>query len=152
MNSRNQATVSLEAFDLDFVPANTPDNAGSSDEEKEEEDYSRDEELLKMQEHIPRDAVELGTLENEVINWTTWETRDHYYVVPWREPGYDWALFAISWDDNWGRYEWAAHARVSGVGDPREAARIMLKALFESWSYDLEDEQYQGYKAFLESV
>lgn len=142
-------TVNLKPFDLDFM-RDDPDEV--EDDEEEEQEYSRDEALDEMQSAIPATAIELGTLEDEVENFTTWEIKDHFYVIPWELDEYDWALFRISWDDNWGRYDWNTCARVSGVKDYREAARTMLKAVFEIWSLDLDSDENRSYRTFIENV
>lgn len=142
-------TVDLKPFDLDFM---RDASSEIEDDAEEEREYSRDDALDEMQASIPASAIELGTLEDEVENFTTWEIKDHFYVIPWELDEYDWALFRISWDDNWGRYDWNTCARVSGVKDYREAARTMLRAVFENWSLDLDSDENRSYRTFIENV
>jgi hypothetical protein len=141
--------VDLKPFDLDFM---RDDSVEIEDDEEEGQEYSRDDALDEMQSSIPESAIELGTLEDEVENFTTWVIKDHYYVIPWEGAEYDWALFRISWDDNWGRYGWNTCSRVCGVKDYREAARTMLKAVFENWGLDLNSKENRSYRNFIARV
>ena len=64
-------------------------------------------------------------------------SKEFIYIVPWNESDdYDWALFRISWDDNWGKWEWYTELRISGIDCHKEAGKLMTKALFESWGYN----------------
>lgn len=142
-------SVNLESFTLDFMKVDPNEDAF---DEEGEQIVDNDEILEQMTEAIPADAIGLGTFEDVVENWTSWQSNDRYYVLPWKGEDFDWALFRISWDDNWGRYGWEACARVAGVADGRAAARVMLKALVESWGYDLDDVQYAAYRSFLDQI
>jgi hypothetical protein len=147
--------VDLEEFVLDFVHLkNSEVNTSDLDQDvdEEENEYDRYAELERMQDMIPADAIEIGTFEDEVENFTSWEISNHYYVIPWKGKDFDWALFRISWDDNWGRYDWDACARVAGVVEGRTAAKLMLQALFEKWGYDLESDDHKAYRDFIERI
>lgn len=60
--------------------------------------------------------------------------------------------FGMSWDDNWGRWNWCGDAKISGCEDLNEAARRILGALFENWGYDLKDDENKPFREFLENL
>lgn len=148
------SSVNFEDFVLDFMKPEPPVDQVQDDEEgeDEEEEYSRDDALDRMVSAIPANAVGIGTFSTEVENWTSWEISDRYYVIPWQGEEFDWALFRITWDDNWGRYQWEGCARVSGASDAREAGRLMVAALFEHWRIDVQNGENGSYKEFIESI
>jgi hypothetical protein len=118
------------------------------------EDLSHAKQLEQMQDQIPENVLFLGGLNNEVAHspGLTWETQDFYYIMPWMGEEYDWAMFRISWDDNWGRYEWTSDVRIRGVADSDEAAREMFKGLMDRWGYDLSNNDQASYKEFLDGI
>jgi hypothetical protein len=61
-------------------------------------------------------------------------------------------MFRISWDDNWGRYEWSCDARISDVPDGKVAAREMFTAVMARWGIDLDDSENASYREFLEDI
>ena len=138
------AKFHLSFMDLPFV------NKG--DDEDPEEPPSRRDILERMQANIPDSAVDVGNFRHEVSNWTSWRLDEYFYVTPWDRPGFDWALFRITWDDNWGRYHWETCARITGVKQPRAAARAMVGGLFEKWGVDLEKEENAAFQDFLDGI
>lgn len=144
--NQTQPKVNLENFQLDFM--NSTPGAHDGDDDR---GTSQSEALEMMQELIPSSAEEIGEFRNEVDNWTSWQSDDRYYILPWEGDDFDWALFRISWDDNWGRYDWGSCARISGMDDSMEAAKVMLKGLFQSWKIDIDDPD-NGYREFIDSI
>lgn len=63
-------TVNLDSFTLDFTERDP--NEGVWDEEGERI-LDNEDVLAQRLDAIPSDAIELGTLEDEVDNWTSWE-------------------------------------------------------------------------------
>jgi hypothetical protein len=100
-------------------------------------------------EQIPDDAIFLGSIDSRVGNWCEWKVDDHLYLLPWTKGRFDWALFRISWDDNWGRYDWCPDARISGAPDPNEACELLLRGVFKKWRIDLRKRAAQPYKELL---
>lgn len=143
-----EVIIDFKTFNLPFTQVDTED----SPEEDEDVEYDRDEDLDEKQALIPSNAIELGILRDVVENFTTWETEDYFYLIPWPEDGFDWALFRISWDDNWGRFDWLAEARIGGVRDSREAARKGIEALFGQWKIDLSDEERSEFREYLDQL
>jgi hypothetical protein len=138
--------ISFERFKLTFLPV---PHSGIEDEGNEGEEESS---LEKMEALIPAEAVFLGSIDSEVSNWTSWKVIDHYYLFPWTDGEFDWALFRISWDDNWSRFDWFADARIKGESDADKAAYQMVKSLMGKWGFDLNKSEYALYKEFLDSI
>jgi hypothetical protein len=141
-------TINYDGFELPFF------KDGEELSGEDEISFSKSEQLEQMQNQIPEDVRFLGEIGSEIDHspGLTWETEDYYYLMPWKGTGHQWALFRISWDDNWGRYEWTSDARISDVEDPNEAARLMFKGLMDKWGYDLTDEERAPYKKFLDDI
>jgi hypothetical protein len=143
-------SVSLDSFIIDFIEAAENDDSSRGEEEEELERYEL---LERMQNMIPTEAIELGNLEDEVDNvCTTWLTSDYYYVIPWNGDEFDWALFKISWNDNWGRWDWETCARVGGIANWQDAGRAMLKPLFKSYGYDLTSDENEALRNFIDQI
>ena len=140
--------VNFEDFELDFF--NIP--LGATEEDDEEYCYDRSDALEEMQLIVPQSASLLGHFEDEVDNWTSWETDNFYYVMPWEGDQFQWCLFRISWDDNWGRYNWESCARINHQEDCYAAAKIMLGAQFAKWGYDLSRPENAAYAKFLNNL
>ena len=139
--------INLDSFLLPFM------DESIGEPEDESEDYPEPSAVLeKMEDAIPKKAKFIGVFEDEVNNWTSWKIEDHFYVIPWQDDEFDWALFRISWDDNHGRYDWDCCARVSGITEYKAAARFMVKELYESWGYDLKKEENERRKEFIEEI
>ena len=105
-----------------------------------------------FEELVPDNAVFVGLIDDEVSNWTSWKVEDRYYLLPWEDSGFDWAMFRISWDDNHECYGWSPDARINGVSDPNEAARRMARGLFARWKKDLRKSENSAYREFLDSI
>lgn len=132
--------ISYESFTLPFF-------GGETDLADDDDETAGD--LASFEGKIPRSAIFLGQAEAEVSNWTTWMIRDHFYLIPWETPEFDWALFRISWNDNWECYEWCGDARLKGLADPKEAARQMAKGLFANWGIDFRRSENRPFRNFL---
>lgn len=117
------------------------------EEEKEDSDMVKE----NMESRIPKSAIYLGPVEGDVENsTTTWITQDEYYIYPLKDDEYDWALFRICWDDNWGRWEWSSDGRIKGLKtNYKEAARLILYELWKQWQLDLNDSENKSYVNFL---
>ena len=129
-------------LDLPFMRTQEQDFGDEAEDvaDQSPDEPTSDEVLKQMQAVIPTDASSLGTLEYHLDHspGLSWKIEDHFYLVPLRGAKYEWALIRITWDDNFGRYQWAEDAVGSGFGDARAAARAMVSAVFKSW--DAEDD------------
>jgi hypothetical protein len=139
----------------DDDPGVDDDGDAEDAEEAEEEDPVEPDHIEifeKMEASLPKDAIEIGVLEDMVSNWTSWKIEVHYYLVPLRDQQHQWALVMIRWDDNWGRYEWESGARGSGFKSAKDARRTMVRRLFEHQRIDLEAERNEAYREFLDQL
>jgi hypothetical protein len=139
--------ISFESFTLGFMEEKTD---GSSEEDGEE--LSSAETLDRMEAALPSAARFLGRVDDEVENFTSWKIEDHYFLLPWEGQEFDYALVRISWDDNWGRFEWGACSRICGEKDPDAAARKLVSATFKNWNIDLDDPERAAYQDFLKTL
>jgi hypothetical protein len=136
--------ISYSEFELPFFVK------PSSDEVDEEDNLpSRWGNPEVLEEQIPTDAIPLGNVNSSVANWRDWKVDDYFYFIPWREGRFSWAIFRISWDDNWSRYEFLPEARIAGVTDPTDASRRLLRGLFRKWGIDLRKRRSLPYKDLL---
>ena len=94
-----------------------------------EDDYDREESRENEQSRLMPGAVLVARFEDEVQNWTSWILESEYYVceVPVKSATY--LFFELSWDDNWGNWQWRSCAVVSEAPDQKEAIQTLLKHL-----------------------
>ena len=120
---------------------------------EDDEELDVDEVKENMESSIPKEAIFIGGIDSEVENWTTWSIQDEYYIIPLNDEKFNWALFRISWDDNWGTWNWSFDARLSGYrSNSKEAAKYMLLRLWESWNLDLKDTDNKPYINLLNGI
>ncbi len=137
--------VSFDEFELPFLSI--------SPEQEEDEMLSAYEVKDNMESNIPNEAIFIGCIDSEVGNWTSWSIKDDYYIIPLCDATYNWALFRISWDDNWGTWNLCFDARLSGYrSDYKEAAKYILHKLWAKWEFDLIDKSNQPYVDLLNSI
>jgi len=147
--------ICYDDFDLPFV-SEIDGNEESGDDNSEE--YDKTGHLEAMRDQIPSECIYLGAINFEIPHspGLTWDIDDYYYLMRWTDSDYDWAIFRITWEDNWGRYEWNAAARIKGEKDKKQAARLMFIGLMDNWGFDLDDEELQEdfapYREFLEGI
>ena len=137
-----------ESFELSFFnespfidSAELESTKGYDDVEEEDEDAENDvdssEERERMEKRIPTEAIYLGTLQNEVENWTTWENNDEYYLIKLQDSDFDWALFRLSWDDNWREWNFTGDAKLKSYDLASSiAARFLLEHVWSKWGID----------------
>ena len=77
---------------------------------------------------LPSEAVFIASFSDEVENWTTWDLEAHVFIsqIPDQENGY--ALLILSWDDNWGRWDWEVPIALKNQKDALTAKIHLLKA------------------------
>lgn len=98
---------------------------------------------------VPADAIDLGQVTSLVANWTTWRIDDRFYLLRTPDGEFEWALFRITYDDNFEAYDWSGEVRASGFPDQDAALRAMLPAMFKSWGLDLSQREHKPYRDFL---
>jgi len=146
--------LDFESFELPFFnEVKDKLNQNSSEDDFEEEE---DNDIVKenMESKIPKSAIYLGAAVTEVEHMTSaWMTRDDYYIYPLQNDAYNWAVFRISWDDNWGRWYWSPDGRLKGLeANYKEAARLLLYEIWKIWGIDLNDPENKSYVNILEQI
>jgi hypothetical protein len=165
-----KATLNFERFELPFfneakdqqsprsnleiLLSNLSNKSKDISEEDIEEEEDNDLVKENMESRIPNSAIYLGAAATELEHaTTTWMTRDEYYIYPLKDDVYNWAVFRISWDDNWERWEWIPDGRIKGLEtNYKEAARLILHDLWKQWGLDLNDSENESYLAILEQI
>ena len=137
---------------LDFMEVDPYE--GIYDEEEGAYTLSHDEVLEKMEEALLEEASLIGSLDCDVDSFCmSWAQKEHFYIMLWKANNeFDWIVFRISWDDNWGKWEWAPGARVSGIADEAEAGKYAIEQLFKDWGYDITKDDYLQYADFLSEL
>ena len=138
--------INFDSFELPFIVESS---------EREDDDRSQEPSEVKemMESALPNSVHFLGNLEAEIENWTTWNINDDYYIAPITDDNFNWALFRITWDDNWGNWEWSLDARLSGFeGDYKAAAKFIIARLYENWNIDLKDKSNRPFLNFIKDI
>jgi len=150
--------INFDEFKLPFSSKSTEveeneETSESDSDLEDDEELDASEEKEKMESSIPKDAIYIGGIDSEVENWTTWNIQDEYYIIPLNDGMYDWALFRISWDDNWGTWKWSFDARLRGFrSNSKVATKYILLKLWERWDLDLNDTDNEPYINLLKSI
>lgn len=133
--------ISYKSFHLPFLKSPAPDlDAG------DEEDGNNLDSLMR---EVPPEAIYLGCVDSSMGNWCEWKVEDYFYLIPWAKTLFTWALFRITWEDNWLRFEWNSVARITGVSDSTLASKRLLRGTFRKWKVDLRKRDYEPYKTLL---
>ncbi len=149
--------INFDEFTLpfDFKTKDTLDNDETSkSEEVEDDEYETFGLKEQMEKIIPMEALFLGTIDNEVDNYcTSWSIQDEYYITPIKDEKYNWALFRLSWDDNWGTWNWRFDARINFKGSySNEVGKHILLKLWYKWDLDLNDTDNEPYVCLLNNL
>ncbi len=98
------------------------------EEDSEEEFFDKDDARYAEEDRLPSEAVFIASFSDEVENWTTWDLEAHVFIsqIPDQENGY--ALLILSWDDNWGRWDWEVPIALKNQKDALTAKIHLLKA------------------------
>jgi hypothetical protein len=144
-----RTVTSYKSFRLDFFDLAEDEEDG---ELEDGEVVSKFDQLERMEGRLPAEATFIYGREDEVDNWCTWVIEDYYYILPLYEGKFDWALFRISWDDNYGSFEWEPLGRLRGWHNDWQAARHLLRGVFRKWSLDLRKEENRHYRQLLETL
>ena len=95
----------------------------------------------------PKHALLLGRNRYTVDNWRSWNAEDLYFILPLENDDWDYALFRITWDDNYTCWAWTSDCRIKGeFKSIKEAALIMLSESWKNWEIDMlspENNEYE---------
>jgi hypothetical protein len=145
--------INFDEFDLPFTSVEDENSNQLDYENEEDEELDASEIKENMESKIPKEAIFLGGIDSAVENWTNWSNKDEYYIIPLSNGEYDWALFRISWDDNWESWNWSFDARLLGFKSSyKEAAKYILLNLWDSWQIDLNDKENTSYLNLLKDI
>ena len=152
---KNYQTNKLKKTKIDYEPFVLP--FSQVDEEDDDTDYEskdyQDQAKEKMEALIPSCAIFLGTVDSNIENWSSWRVDDDYYIMPLKDDAYDWALFRVTWDDNWMRWDWSFDCRLKGFSDnPQEAAKYMLTRVWRKWKIRRSDRGNDAYQELFYDV
>jgi hypothetical protein len=66
---------------------------------------------------------------------------EEYYLLSISEGNFNWALFRLSWDDNWEKWQWCFDARIeSDIEDYQTLSKLVLTKLWDHWEEDWESD------------
>jgi hypothetical protein len=147
-----KAVINFEEFELDFLNSSN-EEIENEVTDNDDEEVDNDELKENMQSRIPNQTIYLGSIETEEENWTSWRIQDEYYIHPLINDEFDWALFRITWDDNWGRWEWSFDARLKGFKtNYKDAATFIIVKLWRKWKINLNKKANKIFVDFLERI
>lgn len=81
----------------------------------------------------------------------TWDVEAHFYVVETKSEAKgesSWALFEISWDDNYGIWQRSALYGISGLLTQDQAVDLLLNEFWKGLNYDEDDPWAEVLKPF----
>ena len=128
------------------------DDDAEFDEEKAEEIfYTVKDRIISF---LPKSAIFLGAIDKSFEeNWNSCRIQYDYYILPLQNDEFDWVIFILRWDDNWGRWFVDPQGRIKGCqSNYKYAALIFLKELWTKWSLNLNDSENESYLEILNSL
>ena len=145
--------INFDDFDLPFLKITSNDLDDQNEEGELDFDEIKENMKSEYQSKLPASTIYLGAIDSEIENWTNWKIEEYYYIYPLAECEFDWALFRLSWDDNWENWGWSFDARIKGFKENHiEAAKVILGHLFEQWQINLNDKENLCYKQLYSSL
>ena len=81
----------------------------------------------------------------------SWDVEAHFYVVETKSEAKgesSWALFEISWDDNYGIWQRSALYGISGLLTQDQAVDLLLNEFWKGLNYDEDDPWAEVLKPF----
>lgn len=141
--------LNFESFELPFADNNSNnlnEEFSNSDEEFDSEDSKYEMECM-----IPKNAIHLGSIETEVEGGISFDIYEEYYLVSIADTNFNWALFRLSWDDNWEKWMWCFDARIeSDIVDAKELSKLVILELWDHWQLDWKSNI--SYKDFIDNL
>ena len=85
----------------------------------------------KELERLPFNAVEIANFEADVDHspGLTWQISCTYFAVPIDPQIGTYVLFVLTWDDNWGCWQWEAQGGVSDATSIQSAGKFLMAQL-----------------------
>ena len=118
-------------------------------------EYGRQEVFDLIEGTNPPGSVLILSVDDEIADRPgfSWDIEAHFYVVEAvaeRRGEKAWALFEISWDDNYGIWQRSALHGVQGALDQDQAADLLINEYWKSLNLDEDDPWAEVLKPFRE--
>jgi len=111
--------------------------------EKENEDeegtLSRREQFDRLEDRLPSGVSKIGSVTGEVDNWRSWDSETHFYILPFKEGEFTYALLIIGWDDNWENYDVECVSRIRTEKDKSKAEIALIEDWIKTRNVDMEE-------------
>ena len=98
-----------------------------SEEIPEDANLSNSSDHWDLEKLNPNETIQVAEFSSEIDNWTTWVQHSYFYVCKAIGFNNTYLLFAISWDDNWERWERQSWSAVTDAKNPDEASNCLLR-------------------------
>ena len=137
-------TLNFDEFDLKLEYPNFPEN----DDDTEFDCFYFEDLKNSFEELLPELTLFLGSVEIDVDgDMTTWKVDDSYFLIPYPDYNFDWALVRLSWANYWENFVWIYDARLKGYKNHVNlAATTLLTKLFDRWEINIEDPENNSYR------
>ena len=105
------------------------------DEENEEDELTPEEDWELKLGQLPGSALEIASFENDIdpSPGLSWHSELTLYLVPVKAHPGGYALLALDWDDNWGRWEWRVEGALKGAGSIDVAKKSLIAKYCEEY-------------------
>lgn len=144
-----QCIINFEKFELSF--ADISSDLIDESENEFDDDLDIEESKYQMENVIPKDAIHLGSIETDVEGVISFDIYDDYYIIPISDINFNYALFRLSWDDNWEKWKWCFDARINtDIQDVNVLSTLVLEKLWDHWALDWRDNN--SYKSLIQSL
>jgi hypothetical protein len=136
--------INFEKYILPFDNVNTDLSDDVLDDF--DDDLDIEESKYQMENVIPKDAIHLGAIETEVEGSISFDIYDEYYLISIYEGNFNWAIFRLSWNDNWEKWQLCCDARIeTDIQDINMLSKLVLEKLWDHWGLDWKDnDSYKG--------
>lgn len=141
--------ISFDKFILPFDNVNTDLSDDVLDDF--DEDFDFEESKSHMEDILPNNVIRLGSIETEVEGGISFDIYDDYYIIPISDLNFNYAVFRLSWDDNWEKWIWCFDARIeSDIQDINLISKLVLEKLWNHWGLDWKDDD--SYKSLIQNL
>ena len=141
--------VNFEEFVLSFTFISS--DLIDESENDIDEDFDIEESKSQMEDILPNNAIRLGSIETEVEGGISFDIYDDYYIIPISDLNFNYAVFRLSWDDNWEKWNWCFDARIeSDIQHINILSKLVLEKLWDHWELDWKDDD--SYKSLIQNL
>ena len=141
--------INFEKYILPFDNVNTDLSDDVLDDF--DDDFDIEEAKSQMEDILPNNAIRLGSIETEVEGGISFDIYDDYYIIPISDLNFNYAVFRLSWDDNWEKWQWCCDARIeSDIQDINMLSKLVLEKLWDHWRLDWKEDD--SYKSLIQNL